>query len=720
MTPNSPSAPRPASPVTLASLARSVRRFSLVFALFVIAAVLAGAGVWFFLPLPQWTAAVTYHVSAEAPGVLNSSASQPLNFTSYKQQQAALLRTKVFMTSVLSDPAVSGLPMIAEQEQPAEMLSKNLQIEYQHGPEYMRLSLEGNDPVQLVTLMKAVSAAFLKDTVSRDRGGRLGRLEQLRKTAAEYDSKLRDGRNKITNAMKRLKATDPGTLVYREQFLERQLSDARSQLANVVLARREAMVQATVGGVAQGAVQPPAEVADATLDDLVRADNRMIALQAKLAEVDAKLKDAKSLIVPGQRTATYNALIAEKTKVEADLKSLPIQLKPEIAARLKTDLEQLARQKAANYKDRIALFETFEKRLQEDIDKLLAERKDLTDVVAEVNELRGDMVAVENTAAQVAAAIESIKPELDAPMRVKLWEEPTATPGIEGKRRTKYTLMAFGGVLMLGLVLVQWLEYRARRVLNAEELSASTGLAVIGTVPYIPKETQSSDRELWAHLLTEAVNTTRTMILNPRAHPDLPSPRTILITSAMSGEGKTSISTHLAVSLAGAGRRVLLIDADMRRPTAHAVLGIAKGPGLCEYLLDEIETDTAIIESRVPNLHFLPAGRWSPAAAAALTTGRWSDLLHTSSAQYDIILIDSPPILPVADALSIARTVDGVLVAVMSDWSRFASVVAACNRLQMVQARVLGMVLSGTRASRGYYYNDSYYRSKTEPQVSAS
>jgi capsular exopolysaccharide synthesis family protein len=264
----------------------------------------------------------------------------------------------------------------------------------------------------------------------------------------------------------------------------------------------------------------------------------------------------------------------------------------------------------------------------------------------------------------------------------------------------------------MGLALVQWLELRHRRIQTLDEISSGLGLPVLGTVPAMPKGGVSA-RSNWPHLLTEAVNTTRTMLLSgPRAA----ETKTLLVTSAMSGEGKTSLTTHLAVSLAGAGRRVLLIDADMRRPAVHKVLGVSSKPGLAELLVATAKLEEVTVTTKVPGLHLVPAGTYSREAAHALSTERWANVLGEAAIGYDFVLVDSPPILPVADALAIAKNVDGVLISVMQDLSRYGAVQTACQRLSMVGAKLLGVVVSGVKTTGGYYYYyyDERYSSPKE------
>jgi capsular exopolysaccharide synthesis family protein len=192
--------------------------------------------------------------------------------------------------------------------------------------------------------------------------------------------------------------------------------------------------------------------------------------------------------------------------------------------------------------------------------------------------------------------------------------------------------------------------------------------------------------------MAEAVDTARTMLLYGTYGG---VPKTVLITSALPGEGKTSLTGHLALSLARAGYRTLLVDADLRNPANHRIFDVPVGPGVCELLRGEADLASAVRPTPFPGLSILPAGRWTLAATQALAGDRWAGVRAAVEADYDFVVIDSAPVLPVVDSLLLARHVDGVLLSVLHDHSRVASVAESQHRLMSIGANLLGVVLNG-------------------------
>lgn len=710
-------------PISPGTLWRAVRRYSLVVVAFALLAAGSGALVYWFLPLPKMTASTVYHISATPPSVLNTPSDARVDFNVYKQQQMAILKSRQVINVTLAMPAVADLPMLDREVigvDPTVYLMNNVRTDFSAGPEYMRVSMEGNEGDQLVAILKALNASYMRQAVDKDKNRRLAKLDQLKKLQDAYTDQLRSNRSRIRKVMETVGSGDPYTLQVRERFMETQLGAAQSQLAAVIAGMREKTVET---GMAENLLKEPlADLPDVIVQDLVKGDPQYLQLQKQQAAVAAEMDAIVASLQPGVKSPRVEQLERDRDRVDRELKLLPAKLKPQILDKYKDVATRGERQKLETNRDKMALLSNMQKALIRDVDEILAKRKDLGTNAFELESLRDEVMFTEKMANKITTEIEELKPELDAPTRVTLWEEPVAMVGVEGNRRTKYTGMTAGGILLLGLILVQWLDIRNRRVHTIDEVSAGTGLTVLGSMPRYPRGTRGEASATWNHLLAESINTTRTMIMSPRgAAGEAPPPvaRTILVTSASSGEGKTSLTTHLAVSLANAGRKVLLIDADMRRPAAHVVLAVPLAPGLSEYLTKGTTAIDASQDCQVPGLTVIAAGKWNAASASALNGIRWRDLLAHAVTEYDFVLIDSPPILPVADALSIARNVDGVLISVMQDHSRYMAVQAACNRLNLVGARMLGVVMAGATSNAGHYYYDRYYSAPSAETAAA-
>ena len=181
----------------------------------------------------------------------------------------------------------------------------------------------------------------------------------------------------------------------------------------------------------------------------------------------------------------------------------------------------------------------------------------------------------------------------------------------------------------------------------------------------------------------------------------------ICITSAMSGEGKSITFLNLAISIAEAGQKVLLIDADLRRPAVARLTGKMATPGLSNVLAGLVKAEEAIRKEIYPNMDVIFSGDIPPNPSELLGTEAFRSLIETLSEQYEYILIDAPPVNVVSDACIIANCVDGVLVLVRQGRSRKDAVKQAVNNLQLTGAKVLGFVLNGVKLDTGKKYG--YY-----------
>jgi len=188
--------------------------------------------------------------------------------------------------------------------------------------------------------------------------------------------------------------------------------------------------------------------------------------------------------------------------------------------------------------------------------------------------------------------------------------------------------------------------------------------------------------------------------------------KTVLVTSAVPGEGKSTVASNLAIAFAQAGANVCLVDADLRRPRVAKLFGAENWRGLTKAVVAQtLEND--LQTTSVPGLSLLTSGPIPPNPAEILGSGRMSQLLAELSERFDMVIIDSPPTLAVTDAAVLAPKVDGVMLVVRSGKADRQAVKRAVASLQAVKANVLGVTLSAVESDGrdGYYY---YYYSQEE------
>ncbi|WP_375499416.1 polysaccharide biosynthesis tyrosine autokinase [uncultured Jatrophihabitans sp.] len=263
--------------------------------------------------------------------------------------------------------------------------------------------------------------------------------------------------------------------------------------------------------------------------------------------------------------------------------------------------------------------------------------------------------------------------------------------------------------LLLGLVIAAAREVLDNSVRSPEDLAALTGGPVLGVIghersisahPLIIGEMSASPR-------AEAVRRIRT---NLRFMAAASPTRVVVITSSVEGEGKSTISVNLALSIAESGRSVLLIEGDLRRPGVSRLMNIEGSIGLTNVLVGQTAIDDVLQPWGSTGLTVLPSGTLPPNPAELLGSPRMRELLTTLSARFDVVLIDSPPLLPVTDPALLAAGADGAIVVFRHGRTRRSQLVNALEQLESVDARVIGTVLNMRPTSRsdrrgyGHYY----------------
>ena len=245
-----------------------------------------------------------------------------------------------------------------------------------------------------------------------------------------------------------------------------------------------------------------------------------------------------------------------------------------------------------------------------------------------------------------------------------------------------------------------------------EDVESKLALPLLGVVP----RTHGSDPDVALadpkSPISEAYNSLRSSLLFSTSDG---LPHIILVTSAQPAEGKTTSSFAIASSFARMGRSVLLVDADLRRPSLHRRIDYDNSQGFSTLLTTQNSLESAMQVSSLPNLTLLTSGPIPPSPTELLTSVRIEEVLQQAARQFDVVIIDSPPILGLADSPQIAALADGVVFVVEADRSRRGALKTALRRLRAMRPVLLGVVLTkfdplkaGNRYSE--YYGYEYYQ----------
>ena len=304
---------------------------------------------------------------------------------------------------------------------------------------------------------------------------------------------------------------------------------------------------------------------------------------------------------------------------------------------------------------------------------------------------------------------------------VSLIERASVPKAPESRRALRIIgLGAFLG-LFLGLGLAHVLERLDDTIKAPDDLEKRLGLGLLGTIPMIPDDPEGdtpTNRATYSQHapfsgVAEAFRSLRTNVYFSRS--DL---RTILVTSAVTEEGKSLVVANLAICMAQDGKRVLLVDADLRRPMLHSAFGLNAKPGLTDHLIHgtpiEQLAQTFSVQradaDELEKLHVLTSGTHCPNPAELLGSEGMTRFMQQASRQYDIVILDSCPVLAVADTALLAARCDGTLFITRAETSSREATEHAVKQVLAVRGKLLGGVLNGLRSfGRGGYYHYYHY-----------
>jgi polysaccharide biosynthesis transport protein len=283
--------------------------------------------------------------------------------------------------------------------------------------------------------------------------------------------------------------------------------------------------------------------------------------------------------------------------------------------------------------------------------------------------------------------------------------EPQRTPISPNPRKDWLTAILAGLTIAFGLAF--GIEYLDDTVKTPEDVTRRLKLPLLGLVPAIHGDHVPILTETVPHDFGEAFRSLRTSLVFTSGGE---STRVIAVTSSQPLEGKTTTACNLALALALGGSRVLLIDADMRRPGLHKTIGLPNDVGLSHLLVGQSRVRDAVQRTTEPNLFVITAGRTPPNPSELLASERMNHLMaNLAHGPFDWVVIDTPPVLAVTDAVIIAQKVAGVVFVIGSEMTRRVHAERALETLQSGRARGIGVVLNRVDFDRNKYYYSRYY-----------
>jgi capsular exopolysaccharide synthesis family protein len=513
---------------------------------------------------------------------------------------------------------------------------------------------------------------------------------------------------------------------YARQFLQNRLNQVRAKLEeserkSVQYAQAQGLIKIETGD------GPTRSEQSLVANQLTELSSQLTAARAARVAAEAQYRagTSGSIAANSLQNPTMNALQQQRAELQGQLSKLQADFGPEYptVVALRSQIKELDRQVAGQqsrvssgvsadlggkYRQAVAT----EQELQNKVDALKSALLSEQGKNIQYNIIQRD---VDTNRALYEALLQRFKEVGVAggigTNNISIIDRalPPSTPFKPNLLLNVALGLIFG--LALGGLTAFLLEQLEEAAVLPADFQRKLGIPLLGATPKLAASNEVQEALLEPKsALSESYFSILTSIQFSTSHG---APASIMLTSSQAREGKSTTSTALATALAVVGARVLLIDADMRNPSLHKMLGRPLGGGLSNLLTGDGELETYIQQSATPNLSVLMAGQIPPNPAELLATGAIDRILSKATGLYDHVIIDGPPILGLADAPLLARTVEATVLVVESGRTRATQARHAVERLLAVRAHVIGAVLTkfdmrNSGYGYGYGYNYDY------------
>jgi polysaccharide biosynthesis transport protein len=692
----------------------------------------------FIEPIYQATSLI--RVEPAAPHLFASSRSNETSGTagSYLQTQVQVIMSDQVLGAAVANPTVSILSTIKNSLDPKTDLRKNLIVRGVEDAFLIRVALESKDAGEAATIVNAVVESYRlyneRYTLSANMNLRkvLEKEQSILKTKieavhADLKALLDQGRVSVPSAkdilIKRTNdddSTQPTFNNLGEEHFKGQVADMlRTDMELIdVEANLTVLEQALQTSKAEAGHQglPADEGLNALIEEEFKKDPEVVGVIGEITDANEQFDHAKGKARQSNDPSVI-AVHKHRGKLMDKYEKLWEIKYKEILERLrdKGGADPLAvNERALRFK-----FNTLKTKKEMQTKKF--EQMKFENKVANTDSLQSGVLNHE--LASLQAQKDSVTDNLaqlafesnQEAFRIVL-VDPAAIPVTpSNNKRLKLMAAAPVGVLFVIFGLFMLLEIKAERIADPDALSTRVQSKVY-SLPPLPtarsmRKLSVPDADDQIEQFIQRLDHLRFGVCGTSV--EMGKGRCVLITSAIGGEGKTTLAAQLAARCGNAGMSTILIDADLRRAALCVLLDVAEGPGLSDVLKNEARVEDVVIPVQGGTFVLLPAGTPLQDTSRILQSRKVGELIAQLRQVYDLIILDSPPILPVPDALILGRWADGAVLAARYDISRFPQVERARRQLDSAGIAVLGTVINGMRNSDSYTGGYAYTKRRS-------
>lgn len=677
-----------------AGLLNSLRR-RWVLATFLGLLVAGLSAIALFLLVPESSKATALiRVRSEQPAILmpvESSVDNTQTYELYAQTQLAKLTSESVLAVALDLPKyrITEIPEIHQEDDKVSWLQDNVNAQMIRDSEFISVSLTDDfTHEELKRVVDAVTNAFITEGVVKENlkiGAQKGDLEtasrQLQERLTNLNTKYKELAKQLGTSEADETPIKQQMLLSRMQLNQRQAKELEQGLAEAFLNYHLIRTQ-----------QKDSALVDLMVQEQMAQDPSMQMLQQQIMFKESEIYSYKS--TTKRQTQGLSRLENERRELVSELNQRQAELKASIASQVETQPNVTLRQAQKMYEVTRQVLGSRLQKLNEDAETMETELMQLAETSAELEAEKSEIEQLQELQASMANRIGLWNVELSAPPRVYIYQPASVKEKIN--KVTRYFIIASGALIMLGITCfsVGYFEFRNRRLDGPDQVDEGLGIRVIGTLPGLSNRHALREGDPIVAALMESIDSVRTTLMHDSTSKER---RVVMVTSPTSVEGRTTVASQLAASLARAGRRTLLIDGDVRHPSIHGLFDLPLEDGLCEVLRAEVDLDDVIRPTHAEGLWVMTAGYCDAEALHALANEQLQPGFDKLRANYDFVIVDGPPTIGLPDALILGQYCDGAILSVLRDYSQVPQVYRATETLRGVGVRLIGAVVNGVR-----------------------
>ena len=671
----------------------------------------AAAGAAVYLTFKPEFEATSLVVIKERPDYI--AFPQQNGSNTYAETQLETLRSPIVLSRVAAKPDVvrrqekSGIGEISVEQ----WLAKGVKARFIGRSELCQITFRAHDPTTAALVVNSVVDEYLslhQDSES-EQAERI--IELLNAQQRERQSEVENMRERVRTLTKKATGYDPIVVSGDSNVVLRQNPLAELDQRRIAAEVEHDVRAAELQAMQEASAAEKFEVPPDELELAVEEHPVIQRLQNQVAVLKSQLSDHERRSAVGRKDATLLTRQKEVQLAEQELKAQREKLRPALEDEWRRSYAAEQAQFIRELKTKVDLQRRMVAQWAEKVKKQRQESEKHGNEALDLQFAQDDLARSEEVYALIAQRIIAMKTEKVAPARaVKRHPATPPTAPLEAVP-VKQLSMACLGAFCVPFGLAFLCERLMRRISDSHRLSVELNLPVLGEIATLPSRRGTKDFRSAGFVrervtFEESIDSLRVGLTLPIQSRDL---QTLLVTSAVSGEGKTNLTSSLAISLARASQeRVLLIDADMRDPDLHDIFDVPAAPGLAEVLSNGHALDEAIVATDMRKVDLLPAGELSVTPHFLLRNGAFESLLKQLKSRYRYILVDSPPVLSASESVVLAHACDGVVICTRCDFSRSRQLRSASDRLLAAGARVLGAVISGVPTRTWAYRSGGY------------